>query len=140
ADPVILVDDEVAEREVGEGGEGGPPLVARAPERAPPRAEQLLLGQQDESEGGNGEAGRALPDDHPESLRPPERVHGCRLQEMLAQDLAEAVGLVGVARGQADAGALADPACELSGELAELAVEPRDRVRVEVEVGAGRLP
>ena len=140
ADPVILVDDEVADREVGEGGEGRPPLVARAPERPPPSAEQLLLGQEHDSERGHGEAARALPDDHRESLRPPERVHRGRLQEVLAQDLAQAVSLVGVARGQPDAGALADPACELPGQLAELAVEPGDRVRVEVEVGAGRLP
>ena len=73
AEPVVFVDDDVAGRQVGERREGGAALVLGAPQRTAPRAEDFALGEHDDAEGGDREAGGALTDDDRQRLGPLER-------------------------------------------------------------------
>src|SRR5204863_5770472 len=68
ADAVVLVDDEVVDRQIRERGERGTALVLRPAQRPAARAEDLVLGEHDEAEGGNREAARALAHDDGEAI------------------------------------------------------------------------
>jgi len=70
---VVLVDDDVADREVRERRQLGAPLVLRPAQRPPARAEDLALREDDDAEGGNRESGRALADDDRQRLASLER-------------------------------------------------------------------
>src|SRR5262249_59940887 len=61
---VVLVDDDVVDREIAERGQRGAALVLRSSQRAPAGSKDFRLGEHDDPEGRNRKAGRALADDH----------------------------------------------------------------------------
>src|SRR4029453_1740389 len=122
---VVLVDDDVVDREIAERGQRGAALVLRPSQRAAAGSKDFRLGEHDDAEGGNREPGRALPDDHRQRFGPVERGDQ-RLDAVLAQDLAQGLGPALVGGGQADAESFDAPASDLGGELVEPPGEGRD--------------
>ena len=129
ADPVGLVDHQVAGREVREGRDGRAPLEQRPAQPAAAGAEDLLLGEDDEPEGRELEPGRAVPDENPQPLGAPEPGLGPGRKPVLRKDLPQALGLRLVGDHETHGKALAAPALELGGESLELAVESADGAR-----------
>ena len=129
ADAVRLVDHEVARVEVGEGGDGRAPLEDGTAQPPPARAEDVLLGEQDEPEGGQLEARRAIARDDTEALRAPEGGVGPRLQIVLLEDAAAARGLRLVVHDQTHGESFPSPAPDLRREVLEAALEAAHRAR-----------
>ena len=134
-EPVVLVDDDVADREIGERREGSPALVFRPAQRPPSRAEDLPLGEHDDAEGEDRKSGRTLAHDDRQRLRPLERHRDHGLDPVLPQDLAQMLRLAVVGGGQPDAKALGAPASELPGELIEAPGEARHLVSLQRDLG-----
>ena len=114
-DAVHLVHDEVIGRQVGEGGDGGAPLERRPAEPPPLRAEDFLLGEDDQTERGELKARRALSDDHAEPLRAPERHARPGLELVLGQHAPEALRLPLVVHHEPHGEALPAPSADLGG-------------------------
>ena len=130
---MLLVNHEVANLEIREHREGGPPLEARPAQGPPPGAEELFLGEKDQPEGRDPEPLGALADQDAQPLRASQRHAVGGLEAVLPEDLLQAVGLGLVLNHQADPKAFAEPLDELSGQLAELSAEAPDRPRIEGE-------
>jgi hypothetical protein len=130
---VVLVHDEIAHGQVRERADGGAAFVFRPPERPAPGSEDLRLGEDDDAQRRDGEAARALPDDHGQTLGPVEPGRQGRFHIVLAEDLAEVVGLLSVGRDQAHPESFFAPPGQLAGQLAEPTRVAADRVRVERE-------
>ena len=139
---MVLVDDDVAGRQVGERRERGATLVLGPAQGSTPRAEDLALSEDDDAEGGDREPRRALADDDRERLGSLERRRDLGFDLVLAEDLAQVLRLALVRGGQPDAKSFRAPAGDLRGELVEAAGEARDFLRLQDDLspggGAGR--
>ena len=109
-EPVVLVDDDVAGRQVGERRERGAALILGPAQRPAARAEDLALGEHDEAQGGYGESHGALADDDRQRLGSLERRRDLRFDLVLAKDLPDVLRLALVGGGQSDAKAFDAPA------------------------------
>ena len=116
---MVLVHDQVADGQVGEGRDRGAALVFRAAQGAPARAEDLRLGEENQAQSGDGEPARDLADHHAQALRPVQRAAGRGVDPVLAEDLEKVVRLLGVGRDQAHAEPFLAPAGQLAGQLVE---------------------
>ena len=119
--PCVLVDDQVVDRQVGEGGDGRAPLEAAAGGACGGGAPKTSSSVRTTSPtAGDHEARRALADDDREPLRRSSAAAIGRLDVVLGQDLPQALGLPLVVHHQAHREALGAPAPERIGELAEV--------------------
>ena len=134
-DAVIFVDDEVADGEIGERGQGGAALVLGPPQRAPARAEDLRLGQDHQSHRGHREAARQLAHHDGDRVRRLQPLDHARVEIMVVEDLAQVLGLARIGGDEADGEALAAPAVDVVDEPVELARVRIHGERLERDVG-----
>src|SRR3989304_10624458 len=99
------------------------PLGTRAANPGAARAEDAFLGEKDQPERRQLEAGGAIACDDAEPLAAPKGRAGPGLEVVLGQDAAEADGLLVVVYDEAHREALGSPAANLSGPLLEAALE-----------------
>jgi hypothetical protein len=115
ADAVGLVDHEVVGVEIREGSDGLAPLERRAAKPAPPRAEDVFLGDNNETQRRQLEPGGAIASDDSEPLATPEGRSRPWLEVVLGQDAPEPDGLLLIVHDEATAKPRPSP--NLAGQL-----------------------
>ncbi len=126
---MLLVHHQVVGSQIVERGDRGAALEERPAQPPPLGAEDLLLAQHHQAERRDLEAGRALPHQHPEPLRAPERRLRPRLEVVLGQHPLQAVALPLVVHHEPHREALPAPVADLADEGLELPAVGADRAR-----------